>query len=158
VTALSSDEQRLQGYRLGVDDYIAKPFNDDEFGLRIQRVLDRARAYPRNIPMSKALRGDLSQISLASLLSFLEMEGRTGLLLLVRPEEVATLYLRDGAVVRVDVPSASEHLSGIDRVYALLEWNTGRFELAEADVDDADDVGVPTSAILIELARRHSRS
>jgi DNA-binding response OmpR family regulator len=154
VTALSSDEQRLQGYRLGVDDYIAKPFNDDELGLRIQRVLDRSRAYPRNVAGNKALRGDLSQISLASLLGFLDSEKRTGLLLLVRPNEVATLFVRGGQVVRIDMREEAAKLTGHEKLYALLGWDWGRFELAEAEVEDEDVIRLSTVEALLEWARR----
>lgn len=154
VTALDSDEQRLQGYRLGVDDYISKPFNDDELALRVQRVLDRARAYPRSVTTTKALRGTLAHVSLASLLAFLEVERRTGLLLIVRPDEIATVYLREGAAVRVDLPATGDEYEGVERLYYVLGWEMGRFELAEAVVDDEDEIGVPISNVLLEHARR----
>ncbi len=156
VTSLDSDEQRLQGYRLGVDDYIAKPFNDDELALRVQRVLDRARAYPRNVTSSKALRGSLAHVSLASLLAFLEVEQRTGLLLLVRPDEIATLFLREGNVVRVDLPDELNEIEGVERLYHVLSWTDGRFELAEAEIEEPDTIGVATSAALLEHARRNA--
>jgi len=154
VTALDSDEQRLQGYRLGVDDYISKPFNDDELALRVQRVLDRARAYPRSVTTTKALRGTLAHVSLSSLLAFLEVERRTGILLIVRPDEIATVFLREGAVVRVDLPATGEDLEGVERLYYVLSWDAGRFELAEAKVDDEDEICVPISNVLLEHARR----
>ncbi len=153
VTSLSSDEQRLQGYRLGVDDYIPKPFHEDELALRVQRVLTRARAYPRNVAGAKALRGSLAHVSLTTLLSFLEIERRTGILLLVRPDAVATLYLRDGAAIRVDLPEELDHLLAGDRVRCLLSWNEGRFELADAMIHDEDTIGISTSALLLEHAQ-----
>ena len=154
VTSLGSDEQRLQGYRLGVDDYIAKPFNDELLALRIQRVLDRARAYPRNVLGKKTLRGALSHVSLSSLLSYLNIEKRTGLLLLVKSDAIATLYLREGAVVRADLPDEADHLTGVDRLFYLLEWDQARFELAEAEVSAADAIGVSVSDALIQFAQR----
>lgn len=157
VTSLSSDEQRLQGYRLGVDDYIAKPFEEDELALRAQRVLTRARAYPRNATATKALRGSLSHVSLATLLAFLDAERRTGIMLLVRTDEIATLYLHQGRVVRVDLPDATDQLLGADRVHYLLDWTDGRFELADADVADEDTLGVDTSSILLAHAQRRSQ-
>ncbi len=154
VTSLGSDEQRLQGYRLGVDDYISKPFNDELLALRVQRVLDRARAYPRNVIGKKALRGDLSHVSLTSLLSYLDIEKRTGLLLLVRPDSIATLHLRHGAVVRVDLPEDADELQGVDRLFHLLGWEKARFELAEADVTETDTMGISVSDALLEYAQR----
>ena len=41
LSALGSPEDRVKGLSLGVDDYLAKPFNLDEFLLRVERLLER---------------------------------------------------------------------------------------------------------------------
>jgi two-component system alkaline phosphatase synthesis response regulator PhoP len=42
LTAKSEPEYRLKGLSYGVDDYLSKPFNLDEFLLRVERLLVRA--------------------------------------------------------------------------------------------------------------------
>lgn len=46
VSALSSDRDRMAGYAVGADDYIAKPFNTELLFARIRAVLARARRTP----------------------------------------------------------------------------------------------------------------
>ncbi|SMC68744.1 DNA-binding response regulator, OmpR family, contains REC and winged-helix (wHTH) domain [Desulfocicer vacuolatum DSM 3385] len=41
LSAKSSAEDKVKGLRCGVDDYLAKPFDLDEFLLRIERLLER---------------------------------------------------------------------------------------------------------------------
>jgi two-component system alkaline phosphatase synthesis response regulator PhoP len=42
LSAKGGSDDRIKGYSYGVDDYLAKPFNLEEFLLRIERLLTRA--------------------------------------------------------------------------------------------------------------------
>src|SRR5687768_10149664 len=39
LTALGSEEDRIRGFRLGADDYLAKPFRFEELDLRVAKAL-----------------------------------------------------------------------------------------------------------------------
>ena len=45
LTARSDLEDRIEGFKSGADDYLAKPFHLEEFLLRIRRMLDRYEWY-----------------------------------------------------------------------------------------------------------------
>jgi uncharacterized protein (TIGR02266 family) len=153
LTTQSDDVARLKGYRLGVDDFLAKPFQGAELVARVERVLQRSRAQA-GAGGNRALRGDLSQVALPSVLSLAEMERRTGSLLLVREDETITLLLKEGAVVRIDLPPRHADKKGIDRFFHALSWTEGQFELSAIDVDVADELQLPISFVLLEHARQ----
>jgi DNA-binding response OmpR family regulator len=46
LTAKSKDEDKIEGFRAGGDDYLAKPFNMQELQLRINAILRRATDTP----------------------------------------------------------------------------------------------------------------
>ncbi len=47
LSARSSAEDKIKGLRCGVDDYLAKPFDLEEFFLRVQRLLTRKEWYKK---------------------------------------------------------------------------------------------------------------
>ncbi|HEY2735329.1 MAG TPA: response regulator, partial [Polyangiales bacterium] len=152
LTDLSSEEQRLRGYELGVDDYVAKPFTSVELIARVERILERVNMTEDAV--ANGMRGDLSKIPLSSLLSFAELERRTGILQLESERERATLHLREGAVMRIDLGEEHNRLEGIERIFHVLEWQSGRFELSSGGVFAEDVLGLPTTYVLLEHARR----
>jgi DNA-binding response OmpR family regulator len=154
-SSMADEEQRLRGYQLGVDDYVSKPFTEVELIARVERVLERARMTDDG---SNDMRGTLAKISVTSLLSFAELERRTGVLQLERDGERATVHLRDGAIMRIDLGAPFDRLTGIERVFHVLDWTDGHFELTSADVFADDTLKVSTSYALIEHARRVDES
>jgi hypothetical protein len=115
-----------------------------------QRSVRRARH--RELPT--ALTGALSHFGLATLLTVLEMERRTGVLDLRGPEagEAARICLRDGQVVRAEIQGAS--VRGVDAIFQLLGWVDGGFIFRVGEVEAANEVSLPTAMLLIEAARR----
>jgi CheY-like chemotaxis protein len=201
LTALGSDEDRIRGFRLGADDYLAKPFRFEELDLRVAKALrnrgtelatrEKIRntqpqsgpqlqivhhgspagepgfAPPRTLSprpgeARPGIHGSLDQLGLSSLLIVLEMERKSGLLVLSRAGpgavsgdagETGRLFLRDGRVVRVRIDGqvAPKNEAAI---YHLLGWAEGQFEFSALEVDMEDEVKLSTTALLIEGARR----
>ena len=52
LTSHASKEERIKGFKLGCDDYVAKPFSIEELELRVQAILKRCK---RGASMPKAL-------------------------------------------------------------------------------------------------------
>jgi hypothetical protein len=106
-----------------------------------------------------ALRGRLEQFGLATVLTFLDLERRSGELVVVAEDgstannKVGRLWLRQGRVLRARI-DGSRRLNK-SAVYELLGLERGRFSFAQLDLDGlADELGVPTMQLLMEAARR----
>jgi two-component system OmpR family response regulator len=106
---------------------------------------------PRVRGLATALTGALAHFGLATVLTVLEMERRTGVLEL-RGARRARLSLREGQVVHATIQGTS--LRGADVVFELLGWVEGGFIFRVCPVDAADEVSQPTAMLLLEAARR----
>jgi CheY-like chemotaxis protein len=156
LTALSSEDDRIRGFRLGADDYVTKPFRFEELDLRVTKTLRRTQQTmqeTREQLGGSGLRGDLSQVGLSSLLVLIEMERKTGLLQLRAPNgPSAQILVRDGKVVHARLDDTDEPVDA-ECVYYLLTWGSGDFEFIACLVEGVDRVNVSTTHLLMEGAR-----
>ncbi len=66
LTAKTSDEEIIQGLKLGADDYVAKPFSIQQLVLRIEAVLRRSRIgieHARTISLSNKVQIDTENLT-----------------------------------------------------------------------------------------------
>lgn len=152
LTRLTSDSERLKGYELGVSDYLEKPVKVERLQQAVIKQL--ARVGERRSSAPPVLRGDLSQVALGSLLSLLELERRTGRLQIDSRGDRATLWLREGAVVRVDMLGSSELAPGLPRLMQVLDWERGEFALSSEAPEGEPEMTMSTTGVLLEHARR----
>jgi DNA-binding response OmpR family regulator len=110
MTALNSAENRLEGFEIGADEYLPKPFHLKEFILRVRHVLATQRA-----PEILTVRG--RQIDL-------------GALSVVAPNgERAFLQVRDARVLKLLIaaaPNVVDRSEVLDRVWGHDQFPTTR--------------------------------
>ena len=156
LTALSSEDDRIRGFRLGADDYVTKPFRFEELDLRVAKTLRRTAQTVQEAreQVGSGLRGDLAQVGLSSLLVLIEMERKTGLLQLRAPGGTASgqILVREGKVVHARLDHADEPVDA-ECVYLLLTWPAGEFEFVSCIVEGTDRVSATTTQLLMEGAR-----
>lgn len=161
LTALGSDDDRMRGFRLGADDYLPKPFRFEELELRVGKAL-RPRAMPKFDTIAKAkptaLHGSLDQFGLSSLLVILEMERKSGVLVLTRVGDLGNtqtgrVFIRAGRIVRARLEGEAAPINQA-AVFYLLTWSSGGFEFTALEVDMEDEIRTSTTALLLEGARR----
>jgi two-component system OmpR family response regulator len=99
------------------------------------------------------LRGRLEQFGLATVLTFLDLERRSGELVIVAGDRVGRLWLRRGRVLRARLEGSRRASKSI--IYELLAVERGRFSFTQMELDVmADEVDAPTTLLLMEAARR----
>jgi len=152
LTTLAAEKDRLHGYRLGVDDYVKKPFSEADLLARVERCIRRSMASLRPVAAVDALRGNLEHVGLPALLSFLELERKTGVLR-VEPQG-CFIVIRAGRPVRACSTALDSRRAGADAMYALLDTARGAFEFVPTDTDEEDSVGASLGMLLMEHARR----
>jgi two-component system OmpR family response regulator len=106
-------------------------------------------------PLS-ALRGRLDEIALSSVLGMLEMERKTGIMLVERDDGSARLFIRKGHVIRADCDQP--RLTGATAVYEALAWRAGSFDFLIGDIGGIDEIQTSTTFLLLEAARRQDES
>ncbi len=161
-------EDRLRGFQLGADDFVRKPLRPAELGARVHgslgrraRIVGALQHHLRNAVTASHARGHigitgtLEQVGLPALLTILEAERKSGVLTLIRryPAREASLYVVAGRVhdARLGGRTPLHHAAA---VYELLRWDTGRFEFVPRALELRDDIGLRTSDLLLEGARR----
>ncbi len=154
LTTLSSEADRLVGYRLGVEDYLEKPYDPSDLLTRVDRVVLRAEQQSALEPSSvgEGLSGDLVQVGMASILSFLEVERRTGVLR-VGPATNGRIWISEGRPLQAEAHAPEGPLQGRDAINSLLDAKAGRFEFREEPVACADEIQSTLSGLLLEHAR-----
>jgi uncharacterized protein (TIGR02266 family) len=151
----ASDITRLKAYRLGVKDFIQRPFTDEELCIRLRRLALGARESSERV----TLRGNLAEIGVGTLLSLLDFERKSGILAVLSDAQAARLFLASGRVVKVEsTATAGAEISARDKLMQILDWPSGNFEFAACEVIGADEIDMPTQVLLLEHARRRDEA
>jgi CheY-like chemotaxis protein len=141
-----SDMTRLRAYRLGVSDFVQKPFTDEELRIRLRRYA----GHPRPVSERVVLRGNIADLQMGTLLSLLEFERKSGILAILADGHIARVFVSDGRVMRVDGPPGT---TAHERLMSLLDWQAGMFEFSSCEVVGVDELGVTAAQALLEHAR-----
>lgn len=147
LTGDDGDLGRLEAFRAGVRDYIPRPFLDEELVIRVHRV---AAPPPVTNP---GLHGALADIGLGTLLSLLEFERKSGILVLLREGELVRLYVAEGRLIKLESSMVNGAATPKDRLMRVLDWEDGRFEFTPAAIGGRDELNTTVTALLLEHAR-----
>lgn len=123
LTGRDQDHDRVKARKIGSDDYLTKPCPLDRLSRSVDTLIDRVQQ-ARNIPMEEIeLSGRIEEVDLLDLIQTLELNQKSGALVLSHGERTATLYFKEGVIVDADIRSPKRE----EPLFILLGWKTGRF-------------------------------
>ncbi|CAN97467.1 unnamed protein product [Sorangium cellulosum So ce56] len=134
LSALDDQEARLEGFHVGADVYMTKPFRVGEvvaqigalvqMASRLRQRRDSLMSIPTSVDQT-AIEGDLSQMSIATVLTVLEMERRSGVFEVSSKKRRAQLDIAEGCIVEGTV--GGTRASALAALRTMLSWKVGRF-------------------------------
>lgn len=162
LTDAEDTESRLQGLNVGADIYLTRPFRHEEVVAQVGALIDMANrlraqreAFTTEGPSSSdgaAFTGDIAQMSVATVLTLIELERRSGHLK-VRSEtgRTALLELNEGALAGATLDDKDEDPTAVLR--ETLRWKKGRFTFRSAEVAPITGSRKTIGGLLIEAMR-----
>jgi DNA-binding response OmpR family regulator len=147
-------ESRLAAFRLGCDDFLPKPFELEELGLRVDHVL---KAHEGAGDLSEVegikMRGCLGDLALPSLLALLEMDRQSGVLELDAADLHVELRLDAGRVVgAVDLSDPSR--PAFDVFCSAVRIKRGRFTVRDGAPGAPEELHRATTELLLDAFQR----
>ncbi len=153
---------RLEGLALGADVFLTPPFRYDEVIAQVDALLGmalrlRARrdSVHTDVPMSTteaAIHGDVTQITVPTFLTMLEMERRTGRVRVeARGKPNYMIEVVEGAIVQTQVGTAERDPIDVLREVVLLK--KGKYTFEPLKIDSSQRPQRRISMLLIEAMR-----
>ena len=143
LTARDQDQDKSKARKVGADDYLTKPCPLERLAQSVETVMDRIEQ-ARKIPLDRiGMSGRIEEVDLLDMIQTLELDQKTGALVLSHGERTGTLYFRNGVIVEADLRSPKRE----EPLFRLLGWKTGRFLF----IPDAVPERMPITASLANL-------
>ena len=139
LTAHDHETERTKARRIGADEYLTKPCSLDRVVQSVDTAMERIEQAKKLSLERIGWSGRIDDIDILDLIQALELEQRTGALVLSHGDRTGTIYIKGGVIVEADIRSPARE----EPLFRLLGWKTGRF----AFIPDAatEQRPIPTS-------------
>jgi CheY-like chemotaxis protein len=141
---------QLKGFKMGVDDYVCKPFEINDLVMRIQRAVERAEKI-RIFRTKAEFSGNLSQILWTDIFQLIELNYKTGELLFLSPEgdHIGKALFSNGRLINAKVG----HFEGEEAFYMLMMTRKGFFEFYSKTDDTTPAINSSNASLLLQGSR-----
>jgi DNA-binding response OmpR family regulator len=122
LTGRHEETDKIKARKIGSDDFLMKPCPLEQLLERIEALLDRIEQ-AKAISLDRiGLAGRIEGLDVLDVIQTLELEQKTGALVLSHGERTATLYFREGLIVDADIRSPRRE----EPVFVVLGWKSGQ--------------------------------
>lgn len=149
---------RQQALAVGVDAYVTRPAAIDEIATHVTALVGMSRRLvgdngpPSSTSLGAAIRGDLAQFPLASVLMMFEMERRSGLLDIVAASgKRAKLLLVSGLFSATEIDGQDR--PALEVLREVLSWRAGRFAFSPREHVGTIEPRGSVGALVLEAMR-----
>jgi CheY-like chemotaxis protein len=150
LTAKDDISDQLKGFRMGIADYVCKPFEIHDLVERMQRVIKRAEQI-RSFRTKADFSGNLSQIAWTDIFQLIELNRNTGELLFFSPEReyIGRVFFSNGKLINAQMG----HFEAEEAFYALMTIQEGFFEFISKTIDVSPLIKKSNSSIFLKGSR-----
>ena len=153
LTARDQDTDRIKARKIGSDDYLTKPCPLDQLAEHVETMIDRIEQ-AKKIPLDRiGLSGQLDEVNVLDLIQMLELDQKTGALVLSHGERTGTLYFKNGTIIDADIRSPKRE----EPLFVLLGWKAGRYLFLPDAVPERMPITASLAHLLFEDLRRLER-
>lgn len=147
-------DERVHSIRLGVDDYISKPFDVNEVIVRLENILKEIELLNATPDKNfKGFAGKLNEMNLADILKTLEIGKKSAVVEMQQEFSEGLIYVKHGEVYDVILDSLNPN----EALSKLFLWSDGVFRVRMGEVERAKIVNIPTHELLYEGIIRRDR-
>ncbi|NJD62074.1 MAG: response regulator, partial [Deltaproteobacteria bacterium] len=145
---LSDKEKSVSGFRSGADEFIRRPFHDEEILLRIQRTLFRD-SLPEVFSGDSEISGSLAQVFLPDLWQMLSLNRKSGIIQVEGEGTSGAIYIDQGEIVS----AVMRNLSGEKALFRMIPLRQGKFRFLPGKVGVRRTIHAPSQHVVLEGMR-----
>ncbi|NIN65596.1 MAG: response regulator [Anaerolineae bacterium] len=142
MTAYGTVDIAVEALRTGAREFISKPFDMDALVGKLRSVLEQQT--------DEAVRGNLRDLGLASIISVNCNEMNQAKLVVRRKGRVGTIHFDGGTIVHATLDDEE----GDRVIYELLSWEDGRFSLEQGVPPPKRTIEADWTGLVLEAMRR----
>jgi CheY-like chemotaxis protein len=147
---LSDKEKSVSGFRPGVDEFIRKPFHEEEILLRIQRSLFQD-SLSDVFSGDSEISGNLAQVFLPDLWQMLSLNAKSGIIQVEGEGISGSIYIEKGEIIS----AVTHNIVGEKALYRLIPLKEGKFRFIPGKVGVRRTIHTPSQQVVLEGMRHY---